>query len=506
MSKLFAQNTAYGVAAGIVTSLGRFATTIIIARLLGVHDTGVFYFVLWIAGMVGAVIDLGMYPALTRYLPEISRHQSQDSAKDLAARLLGPFAAVACVAFVILSLVGAWAYVDPDFVRRFGLEPSPTLWILIGLLCASQALSNFGIGYLQGMQRFHVFAALCLGSTVIQLLVCAVGAAFFGVIGAVIGSIAATLLHAGVCLQLVRRRANVPTDLLRRVSKFSRFAWASGLAAAFIWARPEVAFVQYYWGNEAVGLYSVGYTLASLAAQGPALLTAGLMPFFSENAGPQGHAEVVKMVASGTRLLAFMVLPMCFVTSALVPEFLPLLYGREFSGAAPAAMVLVASAALWANMPVLTAAIAGRERNDFTFSANVAGAVLMLGISYILIPVFGILGAALARTLAQVLMLGAMVWFVVRSLQYELPFSHLLRLFVAAVGSAIVAKLVSLLLPSLAGLVLALGASLLSYLLFVRTLRAIPATDLNRLKTVLDRFPGGFFWFVMPVLARVLHR
>jgi O-antigen/teichoic acid export membrane protein len=284
------------------------------------------------------------------------------------------------------------------------------------------------------------------------------------------------------------------------------FAWASTLASALIWARPEIAFVKHFWGNEAVGLYSVGYTIASLAAQGPALLTTGLMPYFSENAGEERRAEIVKMMNSGTRLLAFVILPMCFVTAALVPILVPLLYGQDFAGAVPATMILVASAALLGNMAVLSTAIAGMERSDLSFGANLAGAALMLGICAILVPHFGILGAALARAFIQFFLLCTTIWFVTRWLGYQLPYSHLLRLVLAAAISALVAHLVISRFPSGAGMAMAGVAAGSVYLMLVRLLRALHPADVDRVKRVLDKLPEWVRWYIMSVLLRLVPR
>jgi O-antigen/teichoic acid export membrane protein len=56
MSELFARNTAYGMVAGIVSSFGRLAATVVVARVLGVHDNGIFNFMLWIVGIVAGSV------------------------------------------------------------------------------------------------------------------------------------------------------------------------------------------------------------------------------------------------------------------------------------------------------------------------------------------------------------------------------------------------------------------------------------------------------------------
>jgi O-antigen/teichoic acid export membrane protein len=157
-------------------------------------------------------------------------------------------------------------------------------------------------------------------------------------------------------------------------------------------------------------------------------------------------------------------------------------------------------------MYVLPSAIAGRERNDFSFLANLVGAALMLGLSAALVPGFGIVGAAAARALVQVFLLGATIWFATRWLGYELPYSHLLRLVVAALASALVAHLFVIGIPSLVGMIVGGVCAALTYVVLVRVLGAVPVTDVDRLRSILGRLPRHVHGPIMLVFAGLIRR
>src|ERR1700676_540015 len=110
MARGFARNTAYSSAAGLIISLGRFVTVIATARVLGVQETGVAAFVLWLISLISAVTDLGVYASLTRYLPELS---SGKDARQLAYSLLLPFAGVALLTALVFTAFYTTGIVSP---------------------------------------------------------------------------------------------------------------------------------------------------------------------------------------------------------------------------------------------------------------------------------------------------------------------------------------------------------------------------------------------------------
>jgi O-antigen/teichoic acid export membrane protein len=142
------------------------------------------------------------------------------------------------------------------------------------------------------------------------------------------------------------RGGPLAVDIRVRASRYALYAWAGALSSAFVWSRAEVFFLNRSAGSAAVGLFSVGVTLANLASQGPMLLTAGLLPYFAQAFGKGALAEMREAYASATRVLAFLVFPACFGMAAVLPTLLPLLYGRPFAGALPAATILVIGAGI----------------------------------------------------------------------------------------------------------------------------------------------------------------
>ncbi|ACL55893.1 flippase [Methylobacterium nodulans] len=502
MLERFARNTLYGVLAALSGSLGSFATTIVVARLLGVAETGVFNFALWVMSLATAATDLGAYASLARYLPELTRSGPSATAQRLAGYLLVPFATVTILGLLAFIVLAIYVDVDPATAARYEIGLHPSQWVIVGALYVAQAFSNFTVGYFQGSQRFDIAAKLAVYTAAVRLTATTIGCYWLGATGALLGYVVGLAISAPIPFAVSRYGGTLSPDLRRRVRRYSLFAWASTLASALIVARPEVAILNYFHGKEAVGLYSTAFTLANLAIQGPLLLTAGLVPYFSEHAGTGERPLLEKMMSSGTRLMAFMILPMAFGTAALAPELVPLLFGKAFGEAADPAVILIASSCLGGNSMLFAGLIIGMERSDFSFYLNLSGAALTLLIGFLLIPHLGTVGAAFGRALVQLYLFVLSAWFVLRRLSYPIPFAHLSRLLLAAIGCAVCARLILQVNPGIAGMVSAVCVAAAVYFLLVRLLRGLEHSDVDRLRSLLNSAPGVLR---VPITAMFIH-
>jgi O-antigen/teichoic acid export membrane protein len=485
MAQRFAHNTAYSTIAGLIMSLGRFATTIAMARILGVDATGVAAFALWITSLICAVTSLGVYATLTRYLPEL--RSNEDGAQRMARLLLLPYAGTA----LFVATVSVAVY-ESNFLHLANILANVFVTADVNLIVALyviQSLATFGLGYIIGQQRFRDFALVAAISNLLQLVIVIVAGSKWGVNGVLFGYIAGWLPFTFICARLRFGKIGVPEQLRNRVLKFTVFSWASTLANELVWARLEMAFLGHFWGNGAIGLYSIGFTLASLATQGPLLLTGGLLPYFAEAISSNQHGRAKVRLQTAMRLVAFFVLPMCFGVAALIPDLLPLMYGDSFAQGSLSAIILVSSAGLGANVVVPFAFINGMERSDFLFVLNIVGAILSFVLGLALVSSMGIVGAALARAAVQVYVLSTSLWFLRRRLDCQVPLVHLGSICISALAGAFVAGLIVSRIPGLPGLVLSVPMAALVYILLVRLLGAIPDEDIESLQALFAHVP-----------------
>ena len=378
MATRFARNTVFSTIAGLCYSIGAFLTSIIVARVLGVDGAGVVALAIWIVTLTVALTDVGVFSSLTRFLPELTHGGDRQPAFQLASFLLRLFFLFGLFPFFFYALLALWPRLAPLSRSIFGQGEHTVLWILVGLGCITQALATFMQGYWRGMQQFDRSAYVLMVSVSFQLFTVTAGSILFGIPGALAGIFCGSILPALFCLTVSWREPPISCELRNRVVRYAVYCWSGSLASTFVWSRVELAFLNHYFGSEPVGLFSVGLTLSTMATQGPMLLTGGLLVFLSEHFGKKNFQAIQDTAATGTRIFAFMVLPLCFGMAAILPELLPLLYGPSFQAAVPAATVLVASAGVAACAAVASNVVLAHERSDLFALSGLVGVVLAL--------------------------------------------------------------------------------------------------------------------------------
>jgi O-antigen/teichoic acid export membrane protein len=494
MSSRFVRNSAFSTVAGIGSAFAGFFSSVIIARTLGVDGSGVVAVALWVVALVATFADLGVGASLTRYLPELTARNESEQARRLTAFLFRPlllacFIAATAFAFYATYLWAINAVLEngSDMVSLWRAQP--LMWLVIGAASVLQALDRFAMGYLRGMQRFDRVALLTIISVSLHLGAVAAGSIEFGVVGALGGYCIGSIVPAAVALPLIHGDLQISNELKLRVTRFARYAWAGGLASAFIWSRMEIFFLDRSWGSEAVGLFAVGLTFSNLAVQGPMLLTGGLLPYFSESFGRNAIDDIRSSYATATRIVGFLVFPACFGLAAIMPAALPLIYGQAFADVVPAAMVLVAASSFPAVASVGSNLVYGLDRSDFIFVSGATGAMLSVLTGLTLIPMFGVMGAACTRAAIQVAMVVFGTWFITRRLNCRTPVGDLGRLLIAAAVCAIAAHACIALIPGIASLPVSILTGALVYVAAVRLLHALPKSDVVRLKSLCQRLP-----------------
>jgi hypothetical protein len=108
-----------------------------------------------------------------------------------------------------------------------------------------------------------------------------------------------------------------------------------------------------------------------------------------------------------------------------------------------------------------------------------------------LIPAFGIIGAAWTRVVVQAGIIAAQAWYIHSALGCRLPLGSLLRIVLAAIATALVARLVlDTVDGGLVGMAIAVPVGALTYCGAISLLGALEPDDIDRLRNLCRMVPG----------------
>ena len=196
-------------------------------------------------------------------------------------------------------------------------------------------------------------------------------------------------------LRLTRCSWNEARDLL----SFSAWAFVANAAALAI-LRMDPIVIGRYLPLAAVAVYAVAGRIAEYVFLINKQFSNALMPLVSQAHG-RGEADVVQRVLwDGSRYLVALALPMLGLLAFHAETLLVIWLGEDFRAAGTPLRLLCA--AVFLSVLQLNAAnvlgMTGRHR--FVATAMIAAAVINLALTVLLVPIAGLIGAALATLLA----------------------------------------------------------------------------------------------------------
>ena len=211
--------------------------------------------------------------------------------------------------------------------------------------------------------------------------------------GMSVGCLIATVL--GVWWLRTSFRFRFDVHRLKEMLTFSVPLVISGIA---VWVSLYVdrLMINEFLSVHEVGLYSVGYRLASVSGLVMVCIQGSLTPLVYAN---YQKPETPKHLAKIFRLFLFFVILMFLILTLFAKDILMILTTPQFYGSSVVVIFLV-PAILLGNMYIFSPGIAIAKKTHFIVWINVAGGLMNTSLNYIFIPSMGIKGAGLATMLS----------------------------------------------------------------------------------------------------------
>ncbi|MEZ5839196.1 MAG: lipopolysaccharide biosynthesis protein [Hyphomicrobiales bacterium] len=399
--RALAQRTALvAFAIRVASAALAYLSQIIMARLLGTYDYGI-YVVVWVWLLIlGALSSLGFGTSVLRYLPEYAEKQQPDMLRGI---LFGSrvYTVAASSALALVGLAGAWLL--GDFIGEHYLMPIYLAAICLPMMTLTEVQD--------GIARAYDWIDLALAPPYLvrplMILVFLGGAALLAdasVTTAMIASILATWVTAIGQLVLLERRLAKKVPAGPRVTTAMPWVMASlpmFLIEGFfvLLTNTDVIVAGWYLPPQDIAIYfAVVKTLALVHFVYFAVRAAAAHKFSQYHASGD-HDRLEAFIQDSVRWTFWPSFAVSVVMLLVGRAFL-MLFGAEFVDGYPLVFVLVlgvlARASVGPAEAVLT--MAGQQRLCATIYAMTFA--LNLALNVLLIPMIGLMGAAIATTIA----------------------------------------------------------------------------------------------------------
>lgn len=496
------------LAAGQLLELGgRFVIAFLLARLLGAEEYGMYNLALSAAAVVAGIGGLGLDSAMIRYVAVLARRG--DEAGLWGTIQVGLVGAVGASA---LLGVGMYLLATPIAIHLFHEPKLMPLLQLLSIIVPVLALSDILVGVAHGFKRMEYTA---IARNFIQLLVrlvlivalALIGLnAFLTVLAFGLSDVAASI----VLIYLLNRELSWKRPLksarrdVREISNYSLPLWLSGLLAKF---RKNIQIILL--GSLStvtnVGIFALVTKINLIGHVTYTSIIASVKPVIAEVHTLENREEMGRLYQTTTRWTFMFNLPM-FLVLVLFPEAILSIFGQSFLGGATALVLLAGAELINAGTGTCGSIIDMTGYTKMKLANSVLWIGLSLALNFLLIPQWGLLGAATAVliSIASINFLRvAEVWFIFRILPYNRSFLKPVSAGVATF--AIVVVIEQWLLPAETNLFFAVINGLIVFAAYAGTLLLLGLAPEDR--TVVIRMyqkVGAIFARNRAALARLL--
>jgi O-antigen/teichoic acid export membrane protein len=478
-----ARSSAWNLAANVLPQAYLVAISIAAARFLGPEQFGRQSFIAFVELSLVTLFVAGLATAVSRYVGAALGAKELGDVHVLArlsARIAWAAAALTTAIMVVFALVGS------------GPEAA---WFFAAIFGAASVLQRERNAVLSGFQRWRevTLGGLAVGAvaTVIVIAVLALGGGISGIFA--VEACAGVALFAWTAI-LARRalRSLSPTRSdhapTRRMLRFAAYATIGVVLTLVVWRRSEFLFLDYYSTDTEIGFYSIAFAAAAAVLLLPLAVTGVLLPSLATLHGAEELARIRTGYARAARLLLIFTLPLIAAGMALGPLLIELVYGSSFGEAGTLLVILLIPAPLVVVGNLAAVVLAATERLLFPGVVGTIAATVNIALSFVLIPRYDSVGAAIANAIAQLVFATPAIVYVHRRVGGGdwMPAS-IGKAALSSVAGGFLAWGCASSVGGVAGLVLGLVLGGGVFLALARVLRVLSSDD----ATWLDRTVGG---------------
>ncbi|ORM65701.1 flippase [Pantoea rodasii] len=225
----------------------------------------------------------------------------------------------------------------------------------------------------------------------------------------------ATLLPFSIKLAIfMHYHRQIPVPALRQMKKYSRYMVASGISLVFsviavaIYTRVNQVSVSYFLGIKEAGIFAVAMTLATSWVFLPNALLASFFPaFFAERDSEQSIIKAQKLHLLVLGVSGGVIMAIWLLSGWFIRDF----YGEAYLDAVAPTLLLSVGAMCAVLSSVMDRFIIKYNGYRYLVKKTFAVLIICLASSVILVPIFGLTGAAMSVVLTEFLSFSLLNYF-----------------------------------------------------------------------------------------------
>lgn len=373
---------------------------VVIARFVGPDAYGQLSLGLMVIGIGGTLGLLAMNNGLQKFIPEF---RTRDELGKIRGLVLSSLYVSVPVSLVISLMI----FFGAEFIALELFDSEGLIPVLKVLAVAPLfgSLSSIFFDVTKGFNKIiYKAVSVRIIQNLIQLLVTVALVIFgMGVVGAAWGWITGTIVAAILGFYFMEKKVGPilfakvkPEYQHRKLLKYSSPLLLSGIVGTVMgWA--DTAFLGYFMADSDVGLYNAALPTAILILLPHRAIGSLALTSFSE-LKERNRESVEDSLQTATYWVFSLVFPTFLVMLLFSEQVLTILFGSQYAPAATALSILTIGYLISASVGRVGSFLKSTGHTKYILYNNLAAVILNIILNIVLIPRYGIIGAAVATS------------------------------------------------------------------------------------------------------------
>jgi O-antigen/teichoic acid export membrane protein len=484
--KKFTFDVGWAFLSSAVTLFIGFILSVVIARWLGANDLGLYRMTLTIYGIVTLVATFGFPSALIKYIAEYKEDEEK----------LNQTTSCSFINAVIIGLIAAIAifFLAPFIADIFKMPELSTLLKITAIAFPFASLYSSQSGLLTGLREMRYYAVLMAGHSILMcILIVTLVLLGFGVEGAISGLVISVI---GACFLgsiLSKKFFKLSFgNYIQNTKKILSFGGKMFTANAIgqINYHADIILIGFFLTATQVGYYSIAVALSRFFWIIPQSIQTVVYPAASEYWRNNNHAALQTMIDKSMKYTACALIPIGLGVGFFARDIITMIYGQEFIHAVLPLLILIIGTVIHSITKSIGGMMPAVNRPDLAPKKGICSASVNIALNILLIPRFGITGAAIATTCSLVTAAALHLFFTVRLTRVKINLNWFAKIGVTSLIIIIVCFFLRAVNYHLAGIIAFISIIAIVWIYFLSTKDKEYLLDL--IKTVKLYFTSRF--------------
>ncbi len=397
-SKKFTFDVSITLFASMISLPLGFITTFILGRYLGAEELGLYRMTSTVFGISLLFAEIGLPAAMIKFVAELKNDKdklNQITSSGIITSLIGG-----------LGFVALFYFSSNALAELFNMPRLSELLKIISLVFPFALLNGTLLGLLNGLREMKTHAiGMIIQSIIMVVITVTLIYSGFGVEGAVIGII---LSKIGSCIYLIwmcKQYINITFDkYVQSTKKLLLFGvQLFGVNAInIINYHADTTMIGYFLTAGSVGYYGVAAIFSQFFWIIPQAVQRITYPATSEFLSKNNHKALQNMIDKSIKYTSCTLLLFGLGVGFFAKEIITVTFGEDFVVSVLPLQILAVGTVIYGINSAIGGCLSGAGRPDIAFKVVCISAITNILLNSVLIPRYGIAGAAVATAISLI--------------------------------------------------------------------------------------------------------